>query len=48
MRVDFRYWEEDDIFQFIDKYVYYYNNDRPAYALDYKSPVQYRTERGFG
>ncbi len=48
MRTDFRFWEEDDIFKFIDRYVYYYNNDRPAYALNYKSPVQYRIERGFG
>lgn len=48
MRVDYRYWEEDDLFRFIDKFVDYYNNDRPAYALKYKSPVQYRTEQGFG
>lgn len=48
MRIDFRYWEEDDIFKFVDRYVYYYNNDRPAYALNYKSPVQYRIEQGFG
>jgi transposase InsO family protein len=48
MRVDFRYWQENDIFQFVDRYVHYYNNVRPAYALNYKSPVQYRTEQGFG
>jgi len=28
--------------------VEYYNNDRPAYALQYKTPVQYRIEQGFG
>ncbi|MBE5949839.1 MAG: IS3 family transposase, partial [Lachnospiraceae bacterium] len=28
--------------------VKYFNNERPAYALNYKSPVQYRTELGFG
>lgn len=48
IRVDFRFWEEDDISAFMDRYVQYYNNDRPAYALNYKSPIQYRTERGFG
>lgn len=47
MAVDFRFWEEDDIFEFVDRYVHYYNNDRPAYALNYQSPIQYRTERGF-
>ena len=30
-----------------DEYVYYYNYDRPAAALGYKSPVQYKTELGF-
>ena len=31
----------------IAAYVKYYNNERPAYALQYKSPVQYKTELGF-
>ncbi|MBQ2729171.1 MAG: IS3 family transposase, partial [Clostridia bacterium] len=26
---------------------HYYNNERPAAALGYKSPVQYKTELGF-
>lgn len=47
MVTDFRYWEYENIYQFIDDYVHYYNNIRPAYALNYQSPVQYRTERGF-
>jgi len=47
MRVDFRYWERESIFDFIDEYVEYYNNERPAYALNYKTPVQYRVEQGF-
>jgi transposase InsO family protein len=48
MRIDFAYWKEDNIFDFVNRYVEYYNNQRPAYALKYKSPVQYRTELGFG
>jgi len=48
LRIDFRYWENDDLFQFMDRYVQYYNHERPAYSLNYQSPVQYRTERGFG
>lgn len=28
-------------------YVEYFNNERPAYALQYKSPVQYRIAQGF-
>ena len=45
---DFRYWEYEDIYTLIDSYVIYFNYDRPAYALNYKSPVQYRTEQGCG
>lgn len=48
MRVDFQYWKAENIFDFVNWYVKYFNNDRPAYALNYQSPVQYRTERGFG
>ena len=33
--------------EMISAYVIYYNNVRPAYALQYKSPVQYKTEMGF-
>ena len=31
----------------LDSYVYFFNNHRPAAALGYKSPVQYKTELGF-
>ncbi|MBQ6440677.1 MAG: IS3 family transposase, partial [Mogibacterium sp.] len=33
--------------EMISEYIKYYNNERPAYALHYKSPVQYKTEMGF-
>ena len=31
----------------LDKYVHYFNYERPASALGSKSPVQYKTEPGF-
>jgi len=34
--------------EMISSYVDYYNNKRLAYALQYKSPVQFKLERGFG
>jgi len=37
----------DNVEDMIRAYVDYYNNERPAYALKYKSPVQFRTEMGF-
>ena len=33
--------------EMIDTFVYYYNHYRPAYSLQYKTPVQYRTDLGF-
>ena len=33
--------------EMIKEYVKYYNNIRPAYKLQYKSPIQYKTEMGF-
>ena len=45
---DFRFWEWENVEELIKTYVDYFNNIRPAYALNYKSPVQYKTELGFG
>jgi transposase InsO family protein len=47
MYTDFHYWKEDNLFDFIDKFIHYYNYERPAYALNYKTPIQYKTELGF-
>ena len=43
------YWYKkyDSVEVMILNYVRYYNNERPAYALQYKSPIQYKTEMGF-
>jgi transposase InsO family protein len=45
---DFRFEEWENIEELIKTYVDHFNNVRPAYALNYKSPVQYKTELGFG
>ena len=37
----------DDVHKTVKKFIHYYNNERLAYALNYKSPIQYRTELGF-
>ncbi|MBR0213522.1 MAG: IS3 family transposase, partial [Solobacterium sp.] len=31
----------------IEKYIFYFNNLRPAYSLNYKTPLQFKTEMGF-
>ena len=36
-----------DVYKTICDYVKYYNEERPAYSLNYKSPVQFRIEQGF-
>ena len=45
--VDFDIYHATDVPALLEKYVQYYNNERAAYALDYKSPLQYKTEMGF-
>ena len=45
--LDFRLASTEDVPSLLDKYVHYFNNKRPAAALGYKSPVQYKTELGF-
>ena len=43
--LDFNLKQCDDIHLLIKNYVKYYNHIRTAYSLQYKSPVQYRTEQ---
>ena len=48
MRIDFNLKAAEGIPSFIDNYVHYFNNERLSYKLNYKTPVQYRIEQGFG
>lgn len=43
---DFGFATAEDPYQVLKVFVYYFNNLRLAYSLGYKTPVQYRTERG--
>ena len=45
--LDFGLEPAEDGPKLLDEYVHYFNNRRPAAALGYKSPVQYKTELGF-
>ena len=45
--IDFNLYKTDDVHKTIKDYIKYYNNERLAYSLQYKSPVQYRTELSF-
>ncbi len=45
--LDFDLETAEDVLKLLDEYVHYFNNRRPAAALGYKSPVQYKTELGF-
>lgn len=45
--LDFDLASAEDVPGLLNQYVDYYNNERPAAALGYKSPVQYKTELGF-
>lgn len=47
LKYDFKLHEQDCIYETIHKYIKYHNTKRLAYALDYKSPLQYKTEKGY-
>ena len=47
LAVDFGLADAEDVPALLDRYVHYFNNERLAAALGYKSPVQYKTELGF-
>ena len=45
--VDFDLKHSSDVPKLIEEYINYYNNERPSYALNYKTPIQYKIESGF-
>ena len=45
--IDFDLKNCSDVSKLIEEYIYYYNNERPSYALKYKTPIQYKIESGF-
>ena len=45
--LDFDLAHAHDVPALLDTYVQFFNHSRPAAALGYKSPAQYRTEQGF-
>ena len=47
LKNDFNLYKTNDIHKTINEYIHYFNNERLAYSLKYKSPVQYRTELSF-
>ena len=47
MYIDFDINNYNTVQEFIDDIVYDNNNLRPSYALNYKTPVEYRNQLGF-
>lgn len=47
MHCDFDYKKCDNIFKFIDEFIYYFNHERPSFKLNYKTPIQYKIDSGF-
>lgn len=45
--LDYNLSTAEDVTSLLNDYVEYFNHERPAAALNYKSPVQYKTELGF-
>lgn len=47
LKYDFNYYYANDLRKTIEKAIDFYNKERPSFALNYKTPVQYRIEQGF-
>ena len=45
--IDFDLKHCKDVPNLIKLYINYYNNERPCYSLNYKTPIQYKIESGF-
>ena len=45
--LDFDLGHSNNVEELIKEYVNYYNNERPAYSLKYKTPAQFISELGF-
>jgi transposase InsO family protein len=45
--IDFNLYYTKNVYQTIIDYVHYFNNDRLAYSLQYKTPAQVKLELGF-
>ena len=45
--IDFDLKHSNDVSNLIKLYIDYYNYERPSYALNYKTPIQYKIESGF-
>jgi len=45
--IDFDLKHSKDVPNLIKLYINYYNNERPAYSLNYKTPIQYKYESEF-
>jgi len=45
--IGFKLKESDKVHETIKEYVFYYNNVRPSYTLNSKTPIQYKLESGY-
>ena len=47
MYIDFNQEDYDTVEDYINDIIYDHNYLRPSYALNYKTPIEYRTQLGF-
>jgi len=45
--IDYNLYKTNNVSKIIDEYINYFNNERLAYSLDYKTPIQTKFELGF-
>lgn len=47
LRHDFNIFHDNDVYGTVARAVAHFNNERPSYALDYKTPAQLKSAQGF-
>ena len=47
MYIDFNQEDYETVEDYINAIIYDHNYLRPSYALNYKTPIEYRTQLGF-
>lgn len=44
---DYHLYHSDNVIETIHSYIHHFNHERPAFALNYKTPIQYKHDLGF-
>lgn len=47
LRIDFNLKKSNNPVKLLEDYIQYYNNERPMFCLQYRTPYQFKNDMGF-